>query len=303
LLSARVRIEDAATDFLRAAAAERGLSRHTIQAYRSDLDQFAEWAGRQARRTLADIDARMVRRYVAYLGTRGYTKRSIARKASALRSMLAWSVLAELIETNPAQDVGAPKLDRPLPKVLKVADLEVICALPPDDDAYGLRDRAIIELLYGAGLRVGELCGLNLGDVDTRNQSVRVVGKGDKERQVPIGDMAAHGVDRYLSGARTALISPKRPTPEAMFLNHRGNRMSPRSVRTMLTNYLAAEGLTPVGPHSLRHSFATHLLDAGADLRAVQELLGHENLATTQIYTHVSTERLRIVYEQSHPRA
>jgi integrase/recombinase XerC len=296
-------IERASSDFLDAVAAERGLSTNTIDAYRSDLAQFAEWAARAGIHELPDIEPKLVRRYAAFLGSRGYTKRSVARKISALRSMLAWSVLADLIETNPAAAVGAPKLDRPLPKFMKVADLDLLCSLPPTDDPVGARDRAVIELLYAAGLRVGELCGLNLGDVDLRDQSVRVIGKGDKERQVPIGDMAAEAIDTYQSEARSLLIKPGASTPHALFLNRRGTRMSSRSVRAMLTRYMQAEGMSPQSPHALRHSFATHLLDAGADLRSVQELLGHENLATTQIYTHVSTERLRTVYEQSHPRA
>ena len=302
-MSTRTGIEEATASFLRAIAAERGLAANTVDAYRSDLSQFAEWAGRGGRATLADIDPTVVRRYVAFLGTRGYTKRSIARKASALRSMLAWAVLHRLIDSNPAASVGAPKLDRPLPKFMKVADLDLLCSLPPADDPVGIRDRAVIELLYGAGLRVAELCDLDLGDVDLRDQTVRVTGKGNKERQVPLGDLAAAAIDGYVTHARGDLVKPGTPTPSALFLNRWGRRLSPRSVRAMLSGYLQAEGMAPMGPHSLRHSFATHLLDAGADLRAVQELLGHENLATTQIYTHVSTERLRKVYEQSHPRA
>jgi integrase/recombinase XerC len=274
-----------------------------LDAYRSDLDQFAEWADRAGRRQLADIDPTLVRRYVAYLGSRRYGKRSIARKASALRSMLTWAVLHRLIEVNPAENVGSPKLDRPLPRFLRASDVDILCGLPPDDDPVGIRDRALIELLYGCGLRVAELCGLDLGDVDLNSQTVRVTGKGDKERQVPMGDMATLAIDHYVNEARRHLVKPAPHAPVALFLNKRGGRLSPRSIRAMLTKYTQAEGMAPIAPHALRHSFATHLLDAGADLRAVQELLGHENLATTQIYTHVSTERLRTVYEQSHPRA
>jgi integrase/recombinase XerC len=168
-----------------------------------------------------------------------------------------------------------------------------------------VRDRAALELLYGSGLRVGELCALDLEDVDLRAMAVRVTGKGRKERRVPISRPAAAALRAYLSGARSELLAAKEvvPEPHALFINARSGRLSPRSVRAILARYLKAEGRSPVGPHALRHSFATHLLDNGADLRAVQELLGHESLATTQIYTHVSTERLRAVYEQSHPRA
>jgi integrase/recombinase XerC len=296
-------INASATAFLRASAAERGLSRHTLDAYRRDLDQFSEWCGRAGVGALDHIDATLVRRYLAYLGSLRYSKRSIARKASALRSMLTWAVINERIESNPGTGVGTPKLDRPLPRFLKTADIELLCELPPADEPTGLRDRAVIELLYGAGLRVAELCDLDMGDVDLRDQRVRVIGKGNRERLVPIGDMATTAVETYIQEGRARLIKGTPQTPHALFLNQRGTRLAPRSVRAMLTKYLRAEGVEPVGPHALRHSFATHLLDGGADLRAVQELLGHENLATTQIYTHVSTERLRTVYEQSHPRA
>jgi integrase/recombinase XerC len=219
--------------------------------------------------------------------------------------MLRWAVLHDLLEANPADDLLTPKLDRPLPRVLKAADAARLCVLPPDDDPVGARDRAILELLYGSGLRVGELCGLDLEDLDLRQRAVRVTGKGDKERRVPIGEPAHRALRLYLSQARSSFLESRELVSEShvLFLNSRGRRLSPRSVRALLAKYLAGEGRAPVNPHALRHSFATHLLDGGADLRAVQELLGHESLATTQIYTHVSTDRLRAVYEQSHPRA
>nr|MDQ3956790.1 tyrosine-type recombinase/integrase [Actinomycetota bacterium] len=240
-------------------------------------------------------------RYVAFLGERRYARRSIARKVSALRSMLAWAVARDVIESNPADDLPVPKLDRPLPKVLKADAAAALCELPPADDARGQRDRAALELLYGSGLRVSEVCGLDVDDVDLRARRVRVTGKGRKQRQVPIGEPARAAVHDYLAQGRRELT--REGSPHALLLNSRGGRLGPRGVRSMLARYLAAEGAAPVGPHALRHSFATHLLDGGADLRAVQELLGHESLATTQIYTHVSTERLKAVYEQSHPRA
>ncbi|MGH2808545.1 MAG: tyrosine recombinase XerC, partial [Actinomycetota bacterium] len=292
-----------AHDFLRALAAERDLSPHTISAYRSDLDQFATWAGRARAHNLADIDRKLIRRFVSYLSENRYARRSIARKASALRSMLHWAVVRGLLPMNPAEDVAAPKLDRPLPKIVKPDDAARLCELPPLDDPVGVRDRAILELLYGSGLRVAELCGLDLADVDLRRESVQVTGKGRKDRRVPISDAARVAIAAYVHDARSALVKERGETPNALFLNNRGTRLGPRSVRALVTKYCIADGLTPLTPHGLRHSFATHLLDGGADLRAVQELLGHENLATTQIYTHVSTERLRTVYEQSHPRA
>jgi integrase/recombinase XerC len=290
--------------FLRSLRAERDVSRHTLSAYDTDIGQFIEWAGRQKVADISEVDRKHLRRYVANLSQRNYARRSIARKVSALRAFLQWAVLHDLIESNPAAGLPAPKLDRPLPKVLKPSDATRLVELPPLDDSIGLRDRAILELLYGSGLRVSELCSLDIDDIDLRKETIVVTGKGRKERQVPIADPARHALAGYMGAARAALLEAAKGTSTpALFLNRRGTRLGPRSVRAMLDTYTSADGLGPISPHGLRHSFATHLLDGGADLRAVQELLGHENLATTQIYTHVSTERLRAVYEQSHPRA
>ncbi|MDQ3916079.1 MAG: tyrosine recombinase XerC [Actinomycetota bacterium] len=298
-------ITTASERFLRVCAAERDLSPHTVAAYRRDLGQFADWMARRGVTDVGRVDRTSLRRYVAFLGERRYARRSIARKMSAVRSLLNWAEGAGLIESNPASDIAVPKLDRPLPKVLKAPDAAALCELPPADDAVGQRDRAILELLYGSGLRVAELCSLDVDDVDTGARRLRVTGKGRKERQVPVSRPAGDAVDAYVTQGRSEMLRPDTPagSRHALFLNARGRRLGPRSVRSMLARYLSAEGAAPVGPHALRHSFATHLLDGGADLRAVQELLGHESLATTQIYTHVSTERLKKVYEQSHPRA
>jgi integrase/recombinase XerC len=256
---------------------------------------------------LDQIDRRALRRYVAHMSERGLARRSIARKTSALRSMLRWSQLHGLSEANPAEDLAAPKLDKPLPRVLKASEAAWLCELPADDDPLGLRDRAVLEVLYGSGLRVSELCGLDLDDMDLAENHITVLGKGRKERRVPLSGPAARALSAYLE-ARASLSERSGATGtmsdrHALFLNVRGTRLGPRSVRRILDRYVDAEGARHVNPHALRHSFATHLLDNGADLRTVQELLGHESLATTQIYTHVSTERLRTVYEQSHPRA
>ena len=310
-------VSGVADAFLRSVRAERDLSSHTIAAYRSDLTRFAEWARAQPGRVevVEQIDRRLLRTYLAYLAQaesvpgRRYARRSIARKLSALRSMLEWAEQRGLIAGNPAVGLTPPKLNRPLPKVMRAADVTRLMELPPGDDPEGTRDRAVLELLYGSGLRVAELCGLDLDDVDLATRTVRVTGKGRKERQVPIGGMAARALETYYTSARPELLARSSKSGgsssdrAAVFLNRRGKRLGPRSVRRVMAKYLRAEGMRELGPHTLRHSFATHLLDNGADLRAVQELLGHENLATTQIYTHVSTERLRAVYEQSHPRA
>ena len=295
----------ATDDFIRSIRAERDLSPHTITAYTSDLAQFAEWSARGHVETIDSIDRRHLRRFVGYLSQRSYARRTIARKVSAVRSLLRWAVLHDLIDKSPAEDLGVPKLDRPLPKILRAEDAIRLMELPPDDDPVGIRDRAVLELLYGSGLRVAELCALDLNDLELRSGTVQVTGKGRKQRRVPISDDARAAVSRYLDGSRRSFLesSGAQAAVPALFLNKRGRRLDPRSVRAALTRYATADGLPPVSPHGLRHSFATHLLDAGADLRVVQELLGHENLATTEIYTHVSTERLRAVYEQSHPRA
>lgn len=299
-----ISIAEAAARYVRALEAERDLSPHTVAAYRRDLEEFTEWAGRGRVESLDQVSRAGLRRFVAFLGSRGLARRSIARKASALRSFMRWSLTKGLVDKDPSDGLETPKLDRPLPKVLRAQDAAALMDLPPDDDAIGLRDRALLELLYGSGVRVSELTGLDVDDVDLKHRSMSVTGKGRKERLLPIGSAAGRAIEAYLDSARAELAAKARGerTP-ALFLNLRGKRMTPRSVRSVVDRYAAAEGLPRVGPHALRHSFATHLLDNGADLRAVQELLGHESLSTTQIYTHVSTERLRSVYEQSHPRA
>ena len=297
-----VDLRDTIASFLKTLVAERDASPHTVAAYRRDLTTFADWVARGRVSSIDQLDRRLLRRYVAYLGERRYARRTIARRTSALRSWLSWCVARGLLQANPAEGLGAPKLDRPLPEVLKVNEIARLAELPPADDPLGLRDRAVIELLYACGLRVSELCGLDVDALDLPSGSVRVLGKGRRERVLPVGGRARAALSAYLRAARPLLLRRGPGTP-ALFLNTRGGRLGPRGVRALLERYRRAEGNSPIGPHALRHSFATHLLDNGADLRAVQELLGHKSLATTQIYTHVSTERLREVYEQSHPRA
>jgi integrase/recombinase XerC len=305
-----VGLREVATSFLTSGRAERDLSPHTLAAYASDLEQFRDFAARAGVEAVGDVDRALLRRYIANLGERKLARRSIARKTSVVRSMLRWAVKHDMVRSNAADDLRTPKLDKPLPRVLKAPEAAILCELPPDDHPIGLRDRAILELLYGSGLRVAELCGLDLSDLELEQAALRVVGKGRKERRLPMTRPAEAAIRSYLSGARGVLLEAAAGTgalgnraEEALFINSRGGRMGPRSVRSMLEKYLRAEGATPMGPHALRHSFATHLLDGGADLRVVQELLGHESLSTTQIYTHISTERLKAVYDRSHPRA
>ncbi len=275
----------------------------TREAYGRDLASFVEWAERAALSGPERVDRITLRRYLAYLSTRRYAPRTIARRASALRRYFAWLARTGRVAVDPAASLHAPKGDSRLPRVLRGDELKVLLDEPPasvdgDDDAIRLRDDAVLELLYGSGLRVAELCGLTPGDLDCAALTVTVWGKGSKQRRVPMSEPAVDAVTGWLRKGRLRLVTEATP-PDAAFLNRRGARLTPRDVRRIIDRRAAA----PTHPHALRHSFATHLLDGGADLRAVQELLGHSNLATTQRYTHVSKERLRVVHGATHPRA
>jgi integrase/recombinase XerC len=258
----------------------------------------------------ARVEPLLLRRFLALQRTRGLAAASIARKAAALRAGFRFLARRQLVPENPAADLGVPRGPKRLPVVLKPRQVDRLLAGPDPADPIGLRDRAILELLYATGIRVGELCGLRLGDVDLAADTVTVMGKGSKQRVVPFGEPARAALLDYLVKGRAAMLpgadhGPERPGDrEALFFNRRRKPMTQRDVRGMLERYRVAAG-APAGtsPHTLRHSYATHLLEGGADLRAVQELLGHVALTTTQTYTHVSNERLRRVYEQAHPRA
>jgi tyrosine recombinase XerC len=285
---------------------ERGLSPHTVAAYQRDATQFLAFAARAGVTDPAAVEPLLLRRFLALQRTRGLAASSLARKAAALRALFRYLARRGLVAEDPAAGLGVPRGPRRLPVVLKARQVEQLLAGPRPVDPAGLRDRAVLELLYATGIRVGELCGLRLGDVDLAADTVRVLGKGAKQRVVPFGEPARVALLDYLAGGRSAML-PERGAPadrEALFFNRRRKPMTQRDVRGMLERYRAAAG-APAGtsPHTLRHSFATHLLEGGADLRAVQELLGHVALTTTQTYTHVSNERLRRVYEQAHPRA
>jgi integrase/recombinase XerC len=293
---------------------ERGLSPHTVAAYQRDATQFLSFAGRAGVTDPAAVEPLLLRRFLALQRTRGLQASSIARKGAALRALFRFLARRGLVAEDPAAGLGVPRGPRRLPVVLKARQVDRLLAGPRPVDPVGLRDRAILELLYATGIRVGELCGLRLGDVDLAVDTVRVLGKGAKQRVVPFGEPARVALLAYLAGGRSAMLpAPARPggreaaataDREALFFNRRRRPMTQRDVRGMLERYRVAAG-APAGtsPHTLRHSFATHLLEGGADLRAVQELLGHAALTTTQTYTHVSNERLRRVYEQAHPRA
>ncbi len=271
-----------------------GRSDATRLAYVSDLKAFAEWMGRSGVDAPDGVDRLHLRRYLASLGTRRLARATVARKAAALRCYFAWSVRQGRLAEDPARSLRAPTGKGRLPRVLSEGEIGALLDRPVAS-AIDQRDRAVLELLYAAGLRVSELCGLDRRGVDLSGRTVTVLGKGGKERRVPIHDRAASALQQWLGEGRTQMPGPA----DAVFVNQRGNRLGPRDVRRILDRL----ALSPTHPHALRHTFATHLLDGGADLRVVQELLGHSSLATTQIYTHVSKERLRSVYEGTHPRA
>jgi site-specific recombinase XerD len=274
------------------------LSPNTVAAYRRDVRDFVVWAERAGVAGPSGVDHLVLRRYLSFLTTRRMAKRSIARKAAALRRYFGWLVRTGVVAADPSRRLTAPRGEGRLPHVLKSEELDTLLGDAPDEGPIGWRDRAVLELLYGSGLRVEELCGLRPADVDLVRRQLLVWGKGAKQRQLPMSESSVEAVGKWIRGGRTTMVGPETPD-DALFLNRRGRRLTSRDVRRILDRRSAS----PTHPHALRHTFATHLLDGGADLRAVQELLGHEDLATTQLYTHVSKERLRTVYEATHPRA
>ncbi len=289
-------IETSMEDYLHRLEHARGLSEHTIAAYRRDLGQFRTYCERLGLVALADLDRRSLRRYAAQLSTRRYAPRSIARKMSVVRGWLADTVRRGLIAANPAEGIARPKLPQRLPKALPQGAIGA--ALDElgigNDDPVAVRDRAILEMLYGTGLRVSELARLTCIEV-AQGSFIRVEGKGKKQRDVPLRGAARRTLDHYLGTARPRLATAN--AGDALWVGVRGGALDARSIRRIVRRRLGTF------PHALRHSFATHLLENGADLRSVQELLGHEELATTQIYTAVSRRHLRDTYDRSHPRA
>jgi site-specific recombinase XerD len=272
-----------------------GLSRRTLASYREDLRQFFAVAGVAA----PAIEVEHVRRYLAFLVEAGYARRTVQRRLSALRTFLRYLTREGVLTGTFLARLPMPKTRLTLPKVFTVDEMARLLAAAPPGDPFPLRRQALLELLYGAGLRIGEAHRLDVGDVDFAAREVRVQGKGGRERLVPFGRPAAAALARYLEGERARLGPPR----GALFLGRRGERLTIRSLRRIVAQACAAAGLPYRAPHVLRHSFATHLLDGGADLRAVQELLGHRSLQATQIYTHVAKARLKETYDRTHPRA
>lgn len=285
---------------------ERDLAPHSVRAYLGDLASLFEQAVRMGHRSVATLDLRTLRSWLATQQSLGKARATMARRATAVRVFTAWAHRSGLIATDPGALLGSPKAQRTLPPALRADEavsLLAAAAVHADDgSAVGVRDVAILELLYATGIRVGELCGLDVEDLDHERRVVRVFGKGRKERTVPFGQPAGRAVEAWLARGRPALVVPG--AGAALFVGARGKRIDQRAVRTLVHARLAdVPGAPDLGPHGLRHTAATHLLEGGADLRTVQELLGHASLATTQIYTHVSADRLRSAYHQAHPRA
>jgi site-specific recombinase XerD len=289
-------LDDYDRDLTRRAAAAR-----KRQAYTVDLGQFAQWATERGLRP-ADVSYRDVRRYVAALSESGLARATVARKLASLGGLYDFLVRAELVAQNPAELVSSPKRESKLPRVLSVEQIVTLLDRIPAREPLELRDRAMLELAYSCGLRCEEIVTLDVGAVDFESETVRVSGKGNKQRLLPMGEPAQRALERYLSRGRPGLL--RDPAEESLFISIRGRRLSPSDVRRRLERWVREAALAGgISPHSLRHSFATHLLEGGADLRTIQELLGHASISTTQVYTRVDPSRLRRQYSRAHPRS
>ncbi|HMO14677.1 MAG TPA: tyrosine recombinase XerC [Pirellulaceae bacterium] len=296
---------EAVAGFLRYLKVERNASALTIKSYREDLDSLLEYlvATLGSVPHPSELTPLELRDYVAALHEAGYAETSISRRLASLRSFFKYAQRNKLVRDNPAKPLRNPRKRRKLPHFLTTQQIGTLLNTPPANEAFGLRDRAILETMYSAGLRVSELVGMNDEDVDFKQGLLRVRGKGKKERLAPLGTYACRALKRWLNVRRLSRKSGKRGL-SPVFVNKYGDRITTRSIGRMLEKYLKLSGLDlRTSPHTLRHSFATHLLDRGADIRSVQELLGHKSLVTTQIYTHLSTANLRSVYEKAHPRS
>ena len=297
----RSAVEKGIADFLRGLR-ERNASVHTIKAYARDLGQFAEYLGGDG--DWSHIDHVRIRSFLSHLYERGLSKTSVARALAALRSLYRWLAREGVVEQNPAALVATPKLPKRLPRVPSIEEINnVLDGDMPETAAFPERDRLMLELLYGCGLRNSELVGINLADIHWSNEAILVRGKGKKQRLVPFGEAAAQVMSAYVPVRQKLLAEHKKSTP-ALLVNRRGGRLTTRSVGRIVKQIAIAKGLSPdLHPHTLRHAFGTHMLEEGADLRAIQELLGHERLATTQRYTQLSMKQVIQVYDSTHPRA
>lgn len=287
-------------------AGQGGRSTHTVRAYRADMRDLLAFAAERGVDSPTGITLTMLRSWLADNTERGCSRATVARRAAAARGFMQWVFDRGMTSSDVGSRLASPKLPRHLPTVLSHTEVDRLLResahAADDDDPIGVRDHAVLEVLYGTGIRVSELVGCDLSDVDPDRRTLRVLGKGAKERIVPFGQPAGAALARWSTRARAALVTPK--SGSALFLGARGGRLDPRMVRQIVTDACRRAGIdAPIGPHGFRHSAATHVLDGGADLRAVQELLGHASLGSTQIYTHVSVDRLRSAFDQAHPRA
>ncbi len=288
---------------------EKNYSNYTIVSYRNDLIQFFNYL--KLYRILKDdkieyVDRSVMRKYIVYLKKSDYSARSISRKISTVRSFFKFCLREGIIKVNPTINLITPKIDKKLPYFLYLQEVNKLIETPLKNTILGIRDRAILELLYGTGIRVGELVNLNICNIDLYEKTIIVFGKGSKERILPLGNPSIRAIQEYLTSRNLfeKKIFVNKNDLEALFLNRLGGRLTTRSIRRIIIKYMKMAGLNKkISPHVLRHSFATHLLGGGADLRSVQELLGHKSLSTTQIYTHITKERLKTIYKKSHPRA
>jgi integrase/recombinase XerC len=299
-----MKLHDAIEGFVRYLRYERGMSEATVTSYSFDLSKLDEFLGRRLKVDAVEVETIVVKDLQAWVREMAMVDElspaTRSRRISAMRSMWRFLRKKDLVQENPAELVERPRVPQPLRNFLNIDDIMQLLESQVPDDALGLRDMAMWEMAYGSGLRVSELVGLNLASLDLEAGWVNVIGKGDKERRVPVSGKAKEALGRYLARRGELVVE----ATSALFLNHRGGRLTARSVERLIKDHLIRAGLDPeVTPHGLRHSFATHLLESGADLRSIQELLGHESLATTQRYTHVSLPQLLVVYDQTHPRA
>jgi integrase/recombinase XerC len=306
-------MEQLIDQFLEHLRFERNVSEHTLRNYGSDLDQFLEYlapqdpaTGKRKTPDIAQVDHLTIREWLSALHSAQKKKASIARKLAALRTFFQFLVREGMLELNPAKLVSTPRLEKKLPQHLSIEEAIRFIETPDPETNLGKRDRAMLELMYATGVRVAELTTLDLDDIDFQNKLIRVTGKRRKQRIVPFGDPASDAIRSYLTVRERFLSNApvSNREDEALFLNYQGTRITTRSVGRMVEKYIRiCAGVHDISPHALRHSFATHLLDSGADLRDIQELLGHARLSTTQIYTHVSMEKLIEVYDKAHPKA
>ncbi len=325
-------------DFLDYLTYEKHFSGHTAKCYGADLVQFGGWLSANMakpqtntdsdnhanpwssehgstatvvstettvdlKQVVLAVDVDTIRRYMAFLNEQQYSKSTTARKLATLRSFYKFLVRRNFIDSNPVTSVKTPKQEKKLPKFLEYEEVQLLLDTPPTDTWLGARDKAILEVLYNTGMRVSEIAALNMDDVDFLGEVIHIRGKGKKERLAPIGSKALQAIQGYIEFRNKRMLNDSNFDPKVLFANKHGKRLSVRSIRRKMDKYLAQAGLDPaISPHTLRHSFATHMLNNGADLRSVQELLGHQSLSTTQIYTHLTTSKIKEVYDSAHPR-